>query len=75
MMQHVSLEEAKTKLSELVHQAVNGEQIVIMENNNPIVELTPYQNKSKRRLGTAKGQVAIKEGFKDIPEDFKAYLS
>ena len=74
MTHRISLDEAKIKLVELVHQAIQGEHIIITENNHPVVKLTPCQKKPKRRLGTAKGQVVIKEDFKEIPEDFKAYV-
>ena len=46
-----------------------------MIDDRPALRLTPFRKKKySRRLGTAEGQVVIKEGFKDIPEGFEEYM-
>lgn len=43
--------EAKSKLSELIERALNGEEITIAKNSVPQVVLTPVKTKTNRVLG------------------------
>jgi prevent-host-death family protein len=49
MTKFVSLYEAKTKLSSLVDQAAEGEEIVISKNGVPFAKLVPLPNRGKPR--------------------------
>lgn len=54
----VKLYEAKTKLSDLVERAVNGEDIVIAKSGRPRVRLVPVVERTgPRRSGALKGQI------------------
>ncbi len=74
MAHEINLKDAQLKLPELLQEAIAGEEVIIFQGNTPLVHLVPHKKKSKRIIGTAKGEVKIKEGFKNIPGDFKAYL-
>ncbi|NJL58959.1 MAG: hypothetical protein HC887_04215 [Desulfobacteraceae bacterium] len=75
MLQKIQLKDIEIGFRELVESSVQGNEVVIMKDNEPIAKIIPFPKKFRRRLGTAKGQVIIKEGFKDIPEGFEDYLS
>ncbi len=74
MTYQINLQEAQTKLTELLQTAIDGEEVVIYQNKQPLVHIFPHKKKFKRKIGTAQGEVIIKEGFKSIPEDFKEYI-
>jgi prevent-host-death family protein len=70
----VDIHEAKTHLSRLIQEALEGEEIVIARGNEPLVRLVPVESaRSQRSIGWAKGEVTIAPGF-DVPlEDFADY--
>lgn len=45
----VNMHEAKTRLSELVQNAEQGEQVVICRNGQPVARLAPIPKVQKRR--------------------------
>ncbi len=64
----VNIYDAKTQLSRLVDQALQGEDVVIARSGKPVARLTRLTPQpKKRRLGLLDGQ------FK-IPDDFNAPL-
>jgi prevent-host-death family protein len=67
MAKTVNLYEAKTRLSRLVEQAANGEEIVIAKAGRPRARLVPMGRRAKRRKpGAWKGRVIIADDF-DAP--------
>jgi prevent-host-death family protein len=65
-MQTVNMHEAKTHLSRLVEQAVNGQPFVIARAGKPLVKvvaLTTPENDQARRLGFMTGEIAVPEDF------------
>jgi antitoxin (DNA-binding transcriptional repressor) of toxin-antitoxin stability system len=75
-MPTVTLEEAQTKLRDLIHNLLHGEELVITENDYPIARLT----RSPRTLwpcqpGSAKDKRHwMAEDFDAPLEDFKEYM-
>ncbi len=70
----VTVHEAKTHLSRLVKQAVEGEEIVIARGRQPLVRLVPLPELQRaRRFGTAKNMIEIRPDFDDWLPDFDAY--
>ncbi len=57
------MHEAKTHLSKLVEQAVEGEPFVIARSGKPLVKVVKLEPSVSSRTGFLKGQI-------DIPEDF-----
>ena len=65
-MRTVNMHQAKTHLSRLVREAVNGEPFVIARAGKPLVRVTALDTKipsKKSRLGFLDGQF-------EVPEDF-----
>ena len=63
-MSSYNVHEAKSNLSRLLRQTATGEEVVIMRDGEPVAELIPYRQRSrKRRLGFAAGQVEMTEGW------------
>jgi prevent-host-death family protein len=75
MSQTINIHEAKTRLSQLIQQVEEGEEIIISRANKPIARLVAYREKAKqRRLGEAKGMVEILPDFEQMPEDFMEHF-
>jgi prevent-host-death family protein len=75
MIQQIEISEVKAHLPELLEEAIKGQEIVITENNQPLLKLTrvaPLQ--PARRLGSAKGKVWMSPDFNDSYEDFNDEL-
>ena len=67
-MKTANMHEAKTKLSELVKAATNGEDVVICRAGKPVVRLVPVAKKPpKRKLGLWKGKIWMAPDW-DSPE-------
>jgi len=77
-MTTVALKEAKTKLEQLLSEVAKGEEVLITREDGSAFKLIAASRKKtgKNRggLGSARGQIVIKEGFKEIPEGFEDYL-
>ena len=66
-MKTVNLHAAKTHLSRLVDDAVNGREIVIAKAGKPLVRLVPVAAKRRRTgFGADKGKIRISADF-DAP--------
>ena len=68
----LNIRQAKTHLSRYLKAIEAGETIVLCRHNVPIAEIRPLpkRRKAPRRLGTAKGKVAVPpEFFEPLPEE------
>ena len=76
-MNTITLQEAQTRLSELIHRLTPGEEVIITEDDQPVARLTlvtPTKRKP-RQLGTLKGTVLYMAPDFDEPlDDFKEYM-
>lgn len=70
-MKMVNIQEAKTHLSRLVDEVVNGdEEIVLAKANKPLVRLTPFrQTSATRKGGQFAGQIQESEDCWDSEDD------
>jgi len=64
----VNIHQAKTHLSRLIEQALAGEDIVIAKAGAPLVRLVRIE-RDKPKLGTARGQFQLKDGWDDALTD------
>ena len=64
-MKTVNMQAAKTQLSRLVEEALDGEEIILAKAGKPQVVLTPYRPRNRPRQG---GQMAA--ALPSIPADF-----
>jgi prevent-host-death family protein len=72
----VNIHEAKAQLSKLIKAALNGKQVIITENNKPLVRLEVIPDaKSERKIGNAKVLIiAMDDDFDKSLDDFKEYM-
>ncbi len=72
----VNIHEAKTNLSKLIQEALNGKEVIIAKGNNPVVRLDVLPNARKRRkIGNAKGLILfMADDFDEPLDDFRDYM-
>jgi antitoxin (DNA-binding transcriptional repressor) of toxin-antitoxin stability system len=77
IMTTITIQEAQTRLSELIHRLTPGEEVIITENDQPVARLTltaPPERKP-RQPGTLRGTVLYMAPDFDAPlDDFKEYM-
>jgi antitoxin (DNA-binding transcriptional repressor) of toxin-antitoxin stability system len=77
-MPTATIQEAQNTLSDLIHRLTPGEEVIIIENDQPVARIVatpPTPAKEPRRFGTLKGTVLSMEHFDDPLEDFKEYAA
>ena len=73
-MRVVNVHEAKTQLSRLIQEALDGQEVVIARDNVPVVRLVVLEGLEKPRiLGSARGLVELSEDFDEPLTDFDEY--
>ena len=87
-MYEIDLDKAKTQFKDLIQTALDGEEVVIMENGEPILKLVrvpptePFflhridqpSAKPRRQSGSAKGLISISDDFDEPLDDFSDYM-
>jgi prevent-host-death family protein len=68
-MKTINIHKAKTHLSELIQEVLNGEEVVIAKYGTPLVRLEPYSQPYDRKPGYWKNQIKISEDFDDLPDE------
>lgn len=69
-MEITDIQEAQTRLSQLIERALRGEEVVIARDGNPVVRLAPIETEFPRRPGGQwRGRVKINEDFDELPDD------
>jgi prevent-host-death family protein len=69
----VNVSEAKAKLSKLIDLVLQGEKVVIAENNLPLVDLVPHKPRGKRKLGLLAGKFEVPDDFLAEDAEISAY--
>jgi len=65
------MHKAKTNLSSLIERTLNGEEIIIARNGQPVVSLKKIEKKKVRRKGGQfKGRIRIAKDFDMLPQEF-----
>lgn len=68
----VPLNEAAASLNDLVEAAINGEEVILLNGDRPVIKLTPIKStKPNRQPGSAKGLIWISEDFDEPLEEFR----
>ncbi len=77
MKKQVTIHQAKTHLSRLIREALEGNEIIIARGDQPLVKLTVVpEMQTERQLGTAKGLILYMADDFDAPlEDFAEYMA
>ena len=73
-MRSVSVYETKARLSQLLNQVEQGEQVIITRHGRPVAQLLPIAPAPKsRKLGTLRGRLRIADDFDaPLPDDLIA---
>jgi len=74
-MHQVTIHEAKTNLSKLIQEALNGETVIIAKGKTPLVKLEVLaEAKRKRRIGGASRlNLQMDDDFNAPVDDFSTY--
>jgi len=74
-MPTVTLEEAQTKLPELIERLATGEEIIITRNARPIAKLVSQPGAKPQPIyGRGKGKVVILSEDEEHLKDFEEYM-
>lgn len=67
----VNMHEAKTRLSELLALALQGEEVIIAKANKPMARLVPVEQPKKKRIaGLHRGKIWMSDDFNDpLPDE------
>lgn len=86
LMYQIDLRSAKEQLDNLIQTALEGEEVIITENDKPILKLVripiePFAlfrkappTKPHRRSGSAKGLISMSDDFEEPLDDFDEYV-
>lgn len=66
----VGVYEAKSKLSQMIERALEGEEVIITRNGEDTVKLIPVPKKGDW-IGMYEGQIVIHDNFDDPLEEFE----
>jgi prevent-host-death family protein len=71
----VSVYEAKSKLSQMINKALEGEEVVITRNGKDVVRLAPVQKKKRDWIGMWEGQIKINDDFDSLDDETMRYFT
>ncbi len=74
-MHQVTIHEAKTNLSKLIQEALNGETVIIAKGKLPLIklEVLAEAKKTRRIGGAAKLNMHMADDFNEPLDDFSLY--
>jgi prevent-host-death family protein len=72
-MHRVKIEDARTRLAELIEEATEGGDVVIARRNGTAVRLVPLHPGGVPRFGSARGMFSMADDFGAPLEDFAPY--
>lgn len=71
----VDVKQARSRLEELVGQAARGEEVILTQEGQPVAKIIPVKRRAaRRRFGSAKGLIRMREDFDEPIEDFHRYM-
>jgi prevent-host-death family protein len=75
-MQTLDINFAVSKIKEILEIAATGEEIIITQNNQPMVKLVSIESTKKRSplFGSDRNIISISDDFDEPLEDFKDYV-
>ena len=74
-MYQIELDKAKAQLETIIQTALDGEEVVITRNDEPVLKLVRVlKSNARRKAGSAKGMITIAEDFDEPLEDFREYM-
>ena len=74
-MHQIDINQAKTQLEGLFQAALNGDEVIITQNSQPVLKLiSVIKNPKRRHSGSAKGLISMSSDFDEPLEDFAEYM-
>jgi len=75
-MLNIDIKQAETCFPDLLQKTIEGNEVLITQNGQPIVKLIDVRKKrkKKRQFGSAKGLIKMADDFDATPEDFQDYM-
>ncbi len=74
-MRQIDIDQAKIQLNSLFQAALDGDEVVITRNGQPVLKIVRFiQPKKRRRSGSAKGLISMSSDFDQPLEDFYDYM-
>ena len=74
-MVSVPVEEAQTRLNEIIDQLAPGEELIVTRNDRPVARLTPISGEEPRPMpGRCKGMLTILAEDDEHLEDWREYM-
>jgi antitoxin (DNA-binding transcriptional repressor) of toxin-antitoxin stability system len=76
-MHKVDVEQARECLQDLIEEAMEGGEVLITRDRQPLVRLVPTaapRERKERPFGSAKGLIHIADDFDAPLEDFRDYM-
>lgn len=74
-MRQIDIDQAKIQLDSLLQAALDGDEVIITQNNQPILKLVRcFQPKKRSQSGSAKGLIWMSPDFDQPLEDFNEYM-
>jgi antitoxin (DNA-binding transcriptional repressor) of toxin-antitoxin stability system len=74
-MHQVDISQAKISPESLFQTALNGDEVVITQNNEPILKIVRVnQPKKRRQSGSAKGLIWMSDDFDAPLEELREYM-
>ncbi|MDZ7718008.1 MAG: type II toxin-antitoxin system prevent-host-death family antitoxin [Balneolaceae bacterium] len=71
MKKIIDIQEAESHLSELLKEVLEGGEVIISQNEEPVAELKKIKKANKRELGTLKGKLVVHGEFSDADEQIE----
>jgi antitoxin (DNA-binding transcriptional repressor) of toxin-antitoxin stability system len=74
-MHQIDIEQVKIQWEGLFQAALNGDEVIITQNNQPVLKLVRLTaSKKRRQSGSAKGLIFMAPDFDQPLEDFSEYM-
>lgn len=76
-MSSYSIGEAKTQLSRLVHQAEDGEEVIVRRGQKPVARIVAISDSGgapRRQPGSMRGRIHVPDDFDQWPPDIARTL-
>ena len=75
MTYQVDITEAQRRLLDLIQAAEQGEEVIIMRDQQPLIQLVPlYQLTNRPQFGSARGLITMADDFDAPLDDFREYM-
>lgn len=73
-MHQINLQEAETRLAQLIEEVASGEEVIITRSDGSAFKIVPITaNAPRPKFGSAKGLVKIADDFDEPLPDFEDY--